>query len=127
VCGPLLPGGPFGSGGAGGEGTPDLEVQGKRIVRVYCQSQEPGTCAGTLYAVDAVTGSRGVALSKTKRRRIGKKKNVVKLKLKLTKSGRSAFAASGDMLPAVLELTIVGRQTGTRRTSDPVTLVPPQS
>jgi cysteine-rich repeat protein len=123
VCGARLPDGPIGGGSAGK--TPELPVAGKGIVKVECQSQEPGTCAGTLYGVDAATGGQGQALSKTKRRRIGKKKNTVKLKLKLTKSGRSALAASGDRLPAVLELTIVGRPAGTRRTSVRVTLIPP--
>ena len=121
VCGPVFPG--DGGGGSGGGGTPPtLAVTSKNIVKVTCQSQERGTCSGTLYGVVGAAGSRGDALSKLKRGKIGKK-GVVTLKIKLTKAGRSALAAAGDTLPALLEMTIAGNSGSTRETSAAAVLV----
>jgi hypothetical protein len=116
-------GGGGGSGGSGGGGTrPALAVTSKGVVTVACQSQERGTCSGMLYGVVGAAGGRGGALSKVKRGKIGKK-GVVTLKIKLTKAGRSALAAAGDTLPALLEMTIAGRSGSTRETSAAAVLV----
>jgi hypothetical protein len=103
-------------------------VTAKDVVTVQCQSQRPGDCRGTLFTLGgtAPDGSpmRGAAISKPRKARIGKR-GVAKLKMKLTKGGRTALTAAGGRMVAVLAMAITDQTGGTRDMTALATLVRP--
>lgn len=137
VCGPSIPGGGgpgdgtggggSGGGGAGGGTLPVLSASRKGVIKVTCLGPQRSTCSSLLFAATAQTGAgaqpvRGGQLAKRRQARVGKKGQVV-LKIKLTKAGRTALAASGNQLPVLLDTTIAERDGTTRQTSVAALLV----
>jgi hypothetical protein len=115
--------------GLTGAGGGVLAVTRKGIVKVSCLGPQRAKCRAILLATDAlagVSGSKplaGAALSKARQARIGRRGTTV-LKLKLTRAGRSALAASPvGQLPVLVDTTVIDRGGATREATVQAVLV----
>jgi cysteine-rich repeat protein len=122
VCGADVPGLTGPGGGA-------LTVTRKGIVKVSCLGPRRAKCRGTLLATEALTGFLGskpipgAPVSKARQARIGRRGSTV-LKLKLTRSGRSALDASpAHQLPVLVDTTVTDQGGATREAMVPAILV----
>jgi hypothetical protein len=122
VCGADVP-------GLTGPGSGTLAVTRKGIVKVSCLGPRRGTCRGTLLATEALVGfaggkpTPGAPVSKMRQARIGRRGSTL-LKLKLTRSGRSALDASpAHRLPVLVDTTVTEQGGTTREAMVPAILV----